>query len=231
MSLYTEWGRGKTWRFAQDRVRQMFKDLFAGKLDALLVGSYPTNYLEVEADGTIVMRGSSTVWDDIAGNLAANKLESVAGALQYNYAENTITMNTGGDITDTADRMMFNVQLPHGVKENSTLDLHLHWEQPDAVARQFTVQYRIQINGEAKTTAWATEVIDTSAVLNVFPYVLGTINQVTDLVHIDLTDAGLSAVLQFRIARTDVVAGDIEVTFMDCHVEKDTIGSRLEYSK
>ena len=46
-----------------------------------------------------------------------------------------------------------------------------------------------------------------------------------------MTDAGISATVQFRLARTDAVAGDIEATFVDAHIERDMIGSRTEFTK
>ena len=228
---FTDWGIAKTFRFADERIKTMLRDIFAGKLDNLLVGDYPTNYFEVEDDGTFVMRGDSTVWDDLVGSLIANKLSSVAGGLQYDYDENAIVMNTAGVITNSDDRIMFSLQFPHAAKVDSKLHMHIHWEQTDAVDRQFTLQWRIQSNGAAKTTAWETVIVSTNA-SNAFTYPgSGTFNQITELKEVDMTDAGISATIQFRLARTDSVAGDILATFVDAHVERDTMGSRGEYVK
>jgi len=188
------------------------------------------NYSEFESDGTYVAKGDATTWDDIVGSLVATKLESVVGKLNYNFAENTITMQSGGSITNTSDRLMFNYQYPHAAIENGCMRLHIHWEQVNTNKIEFTVQYRIQSNGAAKNTTW-TSVTVNSTDDSVFTYVSGTLNQITEIVHVDMTGAGISSTVQFRLARVDSTGGDIEATFVDAHIERDTIGSREEYVK
>lgn len=188
------------------------------------------NYTQIEPDGTIKLVGDATVWCDLVGSLVASRLESVVGALSYNYDNNSITMDSGGNIGTSIDRLIFNFQYPHGAVTNGEMRLHIHWEQVDAVDREFTVQYRIQKNGQTKEETWTTVVVQ-SGVNNKFAYTSGTLGQITELVHVDMTGAGLSPTVQFRLARTDAVAGSIEATFVDAHVEEDTMGSRQEYVK
>lgn len=183
-----------------------------------------------EDDGTAVFSGGATVWDDIVGSLIGQRLSSTVGGVDYNWTENTVTFQSAGDITDEADRVGMNIQIPHAAIVDGSIDLHVHWEQTDAVAREFTIKHRIQNNGSAKNTTWVTTVVSTQAD-DKFTYVSGTLNQISDLVDIDLTGIGISSVVQFQIARTDSVAGDIEVTFIDVHAEMDTLGSRAEYVK
>ena len=171
-----------------------------------------------------------TFWDDITGSLAGRQLSSVAGKVSYDWAEAAITMEPGGDITVANDRIIFSIQIPHAAKADSTIYLHIHWEQAAASAYEFTVEYRVQGNGKAKTTTW-TPVVVPVATNSAFTYVSGTLNQITSLAAIDLTGAGISATVQFRLVRSDAVTGDIRATFIDCHVEKDTPGSREQYRK
>lgn len=189
------------------------------------------DYTEYETDGTPVQHGSATAWDDLVGSLIASRLDSVAGKLQYNYAENAITMQSGGDIDTQNDRLIFNYQKPHGAKADSKMMLHIHWEQIDATDREFTVEYRIQDNGQAKNTTWVRTVITADATSNVFLYTSGTINQITRLVDVDLASHGISTTVQFRLARTDSIGGNIDATFVDTHVEYDMNGSRTEFTK
>ena len=52
------------------------------------------------------------------------------------------------------------------------------------------------------------------------------------LVDVDWSATGISATVQFRLTRSDAVAGVVLVTFVDGHVERDQErGSRLEYVK
>lgn len=206
----------------------------SGQIDVdgkLTAGSQATgDKTEVELDGTTVFKGASTVWDDLVGSLIGRQLSSVAGKVDYNWDENTITMQPGGVITTINDLIIFNYQYPHAAITDGSMRLHIHWEQPNSNQVEWTVDYRIQSNGSAKTTSW-TRVTANSTDDSAFPYVSGTLNQITSLAVIDLTGASLSATVQFRVARTDVTATDIEAVFIDAHIERDTVGSRTEFSK
>lgn len=189
-----------------------------------------TDHIEIEQDGTLVCKGDSTLWDDLVSSLIARRLESTVGTLQYNYDENSITMSPNGSISNSADRLIVNFQKPHGAKTDSLFHLHIHWEQVSTNDVQFTIQYRIQSNGESKTTAW-TEVVTNSSAGNKFTYTSGTLNQITEISEIDWSGATISSTLQVRLVRTDSTTGDIEATFVDGHVERDGFGSRQEYIK
>jgi len=211
--------------------RKLVRNLLSGQslLTGIKIGTV-ANYFEVEADGTWVNRGDSTTWDDLVTSLIGLRLHSVAGKVDYNYDENGITFNPGGVIGTANDRVIFNMQYPHACVVDGEVRLHIHWEQPDATEREFTVQYRIQDNGSAKETSWAT-VVRNSSDDSAFTYVSGTLNQITKLCEIDMTGLGISSTIQFRLARTDSETGDILGTFVDAHVERDTHGSRQEYVK
>lgn len=189
-----------------------------------------TNRTKVETDGSITFEGDATVWDDVSFPLIASKLDSAAGTLEYNYPNASITMSGGGSLAIPADTLYLTCQIPHRAKLNSTADLHMHWEQPANQAYTFSVSYRIQKNGQAKTTAWSTPSTITMA-NNVFSYVSGTLIQITRLLNIDLTGIGLSDLIQVKLTRTDLTAGDIEAITLDCHFEMDCLGSRQEYIK
>ena len=188
------------------------------------------SYTGFDEDGTMQAYGDATCWDDIVGSLVASQLNSVAGKLDYNWAENSITMNPSGDPANQADRLIFNFQVPHAAKL-SEMRLHIHWEQTNTTVRTFRVDYRLQNNGAAKTTAWTTVIRSTGGSYDKFTYTSGTLNQITRLVEVDLSSAMLSTTVQFRLTRTDSNAGDVEATFVDAHVERDTLGSRTEYTK
>jgi hypothetical protein len=174
--------------------------------------------------------GIQQVWDDLVNSLIGRRLSSVAGRIDYNYDNNSITMQNNGDIDTANDRLILNLQYPHAAVADGVMNLHVHWEQVSSNDIEFTTQYRIQSNGSAKETAWTT-VISSSVSNSVFPYVSGTINQITKLATVDLTGAGISATVQFRVARTDSTTGDIEAVFVDAHVKRDMVGSRSEYVK
>ena len=218
---------GSSFRVCRKLIRGMLHDVYHGiKIGAESLG----NYFQVESDGTWVNKGDSTTWDDIVQSLVASRLESVVGKLKYNYDNNSITMESGGLITNSIDRLIMNSQYPHAAVVDGEMQLHIHWEQIDTTAREFTVQYRIQSNGAAKEESWVTVIINSNT-NNIFNYTSGTLMQITELINVDMTGSGVSATVQFRIARTDSVAGDIEAHFIDSHVERDMNGSREPYVK
>ena len=155
-----------------------------------------SNRLKIEADGTIKREGDATVWDDLVTSLIGSRLYSTAGKVNYNYAENAVEFQPGGSISTEADVINFNYQHPHAAIVDGSLKLHIHWEQPNSTDREFTVRYRIQKNGQAKTTTWTTVVVAANATNNVFTYVSGTLNQITPLATIDMTDAAFDKYVQ-----------------------------------
>lgn len=184
-----------------------------------------------ETTGSLSFHGTATVWDDLVGSLIGKRLSATTGKVDYDWSENAITFQSGGSISTEADIINFNFQYPHAAIEDGEMRLHVHWEQPDSTEREFTVKHRIQSNGEAKTTSWTTTVVTCNSTNNVFTYSSGTLNQITELVNVDMEDAGISATVQFQLARTDSETGDITVTFVDAHIELDSAGSETEYVK
>jgi hypothetical protein len=168
-------------------------------------------------------------WDDLVTSLIGLTLNSVIGTVQYNYTENTITMQPNGDVSDNNDVVNFNLAYPHSAEPEGELRLHVHWEQPNATNRTFTLQYRVQPNGQAKQTVWSTLTAN-SNIDSKFPYVSGTLNQVTTFPAISLTNAGLSPTIDFRLTRSDANADNIEVKFVDAHIFIVSAGSAQEFS-
>ena len=194
-------------------------------------GGKGSDYTKIETDGTVKSYGKATVWDDVVNSLIGKRLYDNAGKVDYNYTENAIKFQPGGVMATTKDRVIFNLQYPHGAKANGSMRLHIHWEQNSTDKIIFTVQYRIQSNGAVKETSW-TEVSANSDDNNVFTYPgSGDFVNIMELANIDMTGAGISATVQFRIARTDSTASNVLVTFADAHVEYDMNGSHEEYVK
>jgi hypothetical protein len=202
-------------------------DKFTGGLQ---IGSNK-DCVRITRQGEVQYRGLASTWEDIQTSLIGRQLSSPAGAVDYNYAENTITMKPNGVISNVNDCVSWNIQYPHKARVDGSFNVHLHWEQVDSTPRQFTLWYRKQPLGAAKATAWVPVVVNTGAATNAFPYVSGTLNQITRLVSIDMTGAGLSCIVQFRLTRSDAVAGNIEAQFADAHYEIDSTGSAEEYRK
>jgi len=190
-----------------------------------------SNRLKIDANGQVKLEGAATQWDDIVGSVNGVKLDDAVGKVEFNFTEGTLTFESGGSITNNSDCIWFNLQKPHSCKAASMLKMHIHYDKADATARVFTLQYRIQANGVAKTTAWTTITTTTNTTNDVFPYTSGTINQIVRFPDIDWSTVGISTTVQFKMARTDALSGNVEVSFVDGHFESDSLGSNEEYVK
>lgn len=196
------------------------------------------DYAEVRADGTHRLNGDATAWKDMVGDLYGKRLASVIGKVDYDDDENSIVFQSGGDITKSDDRVCSNLQINHDFRVGSgiTFKPHVHFFQEvvSGVVVPFvlTMQYRLQRNGQTKTTAWTTVTL-TAGVDDVFDFtseVDGTYNQITRFPAI-VVDCNVSDTIQLQVARTDTETGDMLVYFMDMHGEVDSFGSDEEITK
>jgi len=215
-----------------EEVRSLFgrlKDLAA---DTLTIGTAP-DQATIDPENGLVYTGDTTVWNDIQTSLSGRRLASSSGKVDYNYENNSISFSPSGVITNINDMVGWSIQHPHSGKVNGMINAHIHWEQVDLVAREWTLRWRKQTNKSEKDLPWNTVLVQTGGVndLSVPDVGFTTWNQITRLVDIDTTGFGLSCVVQLQLTRSDGVAGDIEATFVDAHVELDSLGSKEEYVK
>ena len=189
------------------------------------------NHLEInKTTGQMKLKGTAAVWKDMIADLFGAKLESEAGGVTYDYEEGTLVFGPGGDIDTAADRVGGNLEINHefAIGEGISFYPHIHWFQTADLPYTLTIRYRLQRNGEAKETDWIEFdlVAGTTAGNDIYPYVSGTLNQLTSASAIEvLTEVGISDTIQFQLARTDSEAGDMAVIFLDLHGKVDSLGS------
>jgi len=187
--------------------------------------------ITISSTGDIRKHGAATQWLDVVGSVLGLKLYDNKGTVDYDWEENAVMFASEGDITKPEDRIIWNIQKDHNVKIDSELRPHIHFVQSDSVVREFTIQYRIQANGVAKETTWNTITATTESSNLVFDYVSGSMNQILLFPPIDWSGYGISSTVNVRCTRTDAESGDLEVTFIDAHVELDSDGSDTEFGK
>lgn len=202
-------------------------------------GENVTNYTKFKTDGTVRSYGTATAWQDMIADLFGKRLNSVAGSVDYDYDDNAITFQSGGDITDAADRVSGNLEINHQFKvgTNITFKPHIHWFQQvtsgAVTSFVWTLRYRLQRNNAAKTTSWTTITCSAGTADDVFDFTGeadGLYNQLSRFDDITVTCA-ISDTIQFQMTRTDSETGNANVYFMDLHGEVDSFGSDEEISK
>ncbi len=198
-----------------------------------------TNYAEIAPDGSQRFRGTSTMWIDMVGDLFGKRLASTAGKVDYDYDENAVKFQSGGSISTINDRIGANLEINHQHKVGTDIVFkpHIHWFQPvvsnAVVAFELTMRYRLQRNNAEKTSSWTTVTLTAGTTDDVFDFTGeadGTYNQLSRFPDITVT-CGISDTLQFQVARTDALGGDMYVYFMDLHGQVDGAGSEDELSK
>lgn len=191
-----------------------------------------TDYMEIEADGSINLYGDATMFDDLLGDIT--QVKSQGSGVSLNNTESSLEYTATANLNDYS---VINYQVPHGWKVGSDVFPHLHFWQDNDNAPNFLLRYRWQINSGAKTTSWTDYKCNTL----VFEYTSGTLNQIAHGGGITPPEgAGLSDILQIRIFRdtgntstvfagADPYTGAVGITSADVHIEKNRLGSRQEY--
>lgn len=194
------------------------------------------NYTGFETDGSMIFKGTATVFDDAQMPLISTTKQTPSGDILINEAEQTLDFS---DACTLADYAIASIQMSHKWLKGSDISPHIHWTQTAIGNPNWMVQYRWQVNNQPKTTAWT----DLKMNVPVFTYVSGVLNQISN--GADITPpatAVISDIIQFRIIRdtnndsglfagTDPVSGDISSLSFDYHFEIDQVGSKEEYVK
>ncbi len=200
----------------------------------LIVGN-DTDNIELEADGTLVMNGTATVWDDIRVSALSTKLGPIKQPTFSQFADDgagSTGVYTYMFADNAEEQVFFSVLIPHGYKLGSNLHLHVHWspQTTDTGQVDWFLEYTISnLDGTFGDTA----IVIMSATGD------GIINKQQLAEHITSIDGSglqLAAMLICRLYRdggagNDDFTGDAALLEFDIHFEQDTIASHEEYVK
>lgn len=187
------------------------------------------NYTAFEADGTMVLSGSATVWDDIFFPLVTAKQGQTdkpafdANEVAYLFPQN-----------DTGEFMYMVAQFPHSYKVGSGVDAHVHWKQTGSGSPVYKMDFKwFPISGSVPA-AWNTHTMSRTAVT----YTSGSIHQLSygTLISgsiLQSTTVGVSSIMLIKLYRDtgDTYTGNAVTYQFDIHYQKDSLGSRTEYVK
>jgi hypothetical protein len=180
------------------------------------------------------MAGSATVYDDLIADITQVRVQGTG--ISLNVTENTVDYTNGADLNDY---LIANYQLSHSWKMGSVIYPHIHYQQTTAANPNWLISYRWQRNGQLKTTDWTNLKCNTP----IFTWSTGILNQIANGASITPpANYSISDIIQFRVIRDtgnsstlftgrDNTVNPVRLTGVDIHYEKDTIGSRAEYSK
>jgi hypothetical protein len=198
----------------------------------------PVHHTTFEADGTMLMSGDATVWDDIR---IIPSVWDVAGGTDpdiIDYLANGAGTAFKVYAFAKGDQGWFTLQLPHGYKAGTDLMAHVHWTPgPRGVAENTkVVQWRLEysivsIGGNFPSPSTIP-----------IPGTCDGVNHkhlMTAQVAISGVGLGISSQMFGRIYRfNDVsdtwvgIGNNLPIFIeLDFHIEMDTIGSRTSLGK
>jgi len=177
-----------------------------------------SNYMDFEADGSMVAKGNATMWEDLnfgvvrsGGPVAFRPDDITINNVYYKYFTNANNQSCGDE-----------EEIPHEAKLNSDFYPHAHGflapgESAGTTGIEFTIYW--ELRQSTGVTNGSTIVSATSAEITANPTKL-------DLYNSSFTGpTELGAQLALSIYRTGGNAGDFIVTTYGIHYEVDMLGS------
>jgi len=184
--------------------------------DTMRVGN-ASNNVTIDSTRSLIMKGNSTVWDDLNFPLVQGKQGALSkpdfdyDSLTYMFPQN-----------DTTEVLSVQIQIPHSWKEGSTVYPHLHIQQSKNLQATFKIVYKWWDVGEAIPSAWLDYTMGTYS----YSYTSGILQQILKGSG-GISGSGKVASSMFlaKIYRTDnVYTGDIGAITFDLHAEFDKLG-------
>ena len=192
----------------------------------------------VTIDDTLDVGGLATVddlelsdpnWDDVAIAISNVKLPASGAPSWVAYAGVTYLLAFSGTASNT---IYFQCQLPHGYKENTDIEFHIHYIPEDAVAGNVRWEFAYKWGNIGETfgdTTTAQTILATPEQSNW--HTLGNITTITQ------SGKKISSILLCALTRT---GGDVDDTYnakdiylasADFHIQVNTLGSDTETVK
>lgn len=196
----------------------------------------------VEADGTVRYENSATIFDDLMVSPDATTKQGSNPPTLAKFKDNG--SGSQGVFLWMFDfsieqEVYFTVQLPHSYKVGSNIYPHVHWTTPTGTPTGTDVVWGLEYSVIAigGTFSANTTIITANTVIPSIGTPVGTYQHlITEFAAINGTGFGVSTILVCRLFRKTADASDtfinpVGLLGFDIHFEKDTDGSRSEWTK
>jgi hypothetical protein len=205
------------------------------------------NNFVVESDGTMRLDGAATVFDDVmiypdATSRGGSNPPTWGGAGANAFKRNAGSTSQGVFLwmfsASSEQEVYFTIQIPHGYKVGSDIFPHVHWTTATGTPSGTNVVWGLEYTASAIGGNFpVTNTLTSNSIIPVIGSPSGTGQHlITSLGAISGTGLGISTVLVCRLFRatsnvSDTFANEVGLLGIDFHIEKDTEGSRSEFSK
>lgn len=181
------------------------------------------NYSTFEADGTLLMVGNAKVWDDIRVSIITRG----SGGTNPTFAQMQGNLYAYKFSGGARNEIHFEVQLPHGWAEGTTIFPHVHWIS-NGSDKTNTVTWGLEYEWQniGGSFGGTTSTISNSVLSGGLK--LQNISNIQDA-GITESDKKISSMLICRLYRdggNDLNNDDCFLLAFDIHYEVNTIGSR-----
>jgi hypothetical protein len=204
-----------------------------------------TDRTKFEADGTIVLEGAATVWDDFLVNPDATSRGGSKTPVWGGTGGTAFKNNSGSQgvflwmfSASQEQEVYFTVQLPHKYKVGTDLYPHVHWTTATGTPTRTNVVWGLEYTVMKIGSAFPNTILATgNSIIGGIPTISGSGQHlITSLGTISGTGIEISTILVCRLYRAtsdsnDTFGNEVGLLSMDFHYEMDTEGSRSEYTK
>lgn len=130
----------------------------------------------------------------------------------------------------------FNVQMPHGWKEGTTVYPHVHWVNKTAGGAGHVVRWGLEYTMASRGSVFPATVTIYTTTINAGDITVQNSHMRSSFASISMTGKTVSTVISCRLFRNSSDAGDTYtgtagLLYIDWHYLIDSPGSRLESSK
>lgn len=169
------------------------------------------------------------LWDDLRFPATAINPPGAASDPDWDSANGGWLFAASG--TET---LFLIAQLPHTWKQETDLEPHVHWEKTTSATGnvRWVLRYEWAPIGEVRSSLLSLA----SSTTSVSDNDTANTHAITDLGTIDASGKGISDMLMMRLDRTgssgaDTYGADARLLEFDIHYQKDSLGSRGEFTK
>lgn len=200
------------------------------------------DYADIQADGSFLLYGDATQWDDLKVPSIATKLggskDPTFSKIQDNGAGSQGVFAYLFNQTNEQE-LYFVVQMPHAWNIGSDIKAHVHWVPDGNGSEGQTVSWGLEYTwSNINATFGATTIIYANDTSSGDTTLLDNKHYLTALGTITGTGKTLSSMLLCRVFRdatgalaTDDYGNGAWLLEVDFHFEIDSLGSRQEYIK
>lgn len=196
-----------------------------------------SNYSQFEADGTLMMYGNATSWNDLVVNPSTARNSGGSAPSWAQFASTNIYAWFFADAQ--TNEVVFTVQLPHDYKQGSAVYPHIHWSSTTAPALQrvrWVMEYQWSNHTELFSATTTTSVSGYEVVGGSSTNLAAYRHNITPFGSIDGTGKTISSIIICRLYRdgshtNDNFTNTAALFSVDFHYQVDSFGSHTEFSK